>query len=408
MVISFQTALRNGFFGHASLELEEAREAYEEGGSAKLARFISRMQQRLPGQHYLTDARGRDLATGEDRSSLLATASPEAARPGPLRRPSAIVAVSPDGKYCWIVQMAPPPFDIRSYLPYYLLILGAVALVCWLLAVNIASPLRVLARTVDRFGGGDLTARVNSSRKDEIGELGRAFDRMAERIGTLLTAERRLLQDVSHELRTPLARLSFAAEMVRTAEDRDAAIDRLKKEIRRLTDLVGTLIEVTRAEGDPEAPSLGRLRLDDLLMEVVEDCRLEADSSGCSIHLHATTPLTIMGDRELLRRAIENVLRNSIRYAPEQSAIEVQLEATPAAASISVRDCGPGVPPEDLAKIFRPFFRVDNSRDSSTGGLGLGLAIAARAIGVHHGNIRAENVSPGMRIFIELPVGAES
>jgi two-component system sensor histidine kinase CpxA len=143
-------------------------------------------------------------------------------------------------------------------------------------------------------------------------------------------------------------------------------------------------------------------------MEVVEDCRLEADSSGCSIHLHATTPLTIMGDRELLRRAIENVLRNSIRYAPEQSAIEVQLEATPAAASISVRDCGPGVPPEDLAKIFRPFFRVDNSRDSSTGGLGLGLAIAARAIGVHHGNIRAENVSPGMRIFIELPVGAES
>jgi signal transduction histidine kinase len=408
MVISYQTALRNGFFGHASLELDEAREAYEEGGQAKLARFVSRMEQRFPGHHYLTDARGRDLATGEDRSSILAVASPGAAPPGPFRRPSAIVSVSSDGKYRWIVQMAPPPFDIRSYLPYYLLILGAVALVCWLLAVNIASPLRVLARTVDRFGAGDLTARVNSNRKDEIGELGRVFDRMAERIGTLLTAERRLLQDVSHELRTPLARLTFAAELARTADDRDGAIDRLKKEIRRLADLVGTLIEVTRAEGDSDAPSLNRLRLDDLLIEVVDDCRLEADSRGCSIDLHGATPLTIIGDRELLRRAIENVLRNSIRYAPQQSAVEVLLEATAAAANISVRDCGPGVPPEDLPKIFRPFFRVDESRDSSTGGLGLGLAIAARAIGVHHGNIRAENAKPGMRILIELPVGAVS
>src|ERR1019366_4721238 len=109
-----------------------------------------------------------------------------------------------------------------------------------------------------------LSARVNSNRKDELGELGRAFDRMAERIATLLTAERRLLQDISHELRTPLARLSFATELIRTAADREAAVNRLKKEIHRLADLVSALLEVTRSEGDPTAASLQRLRLDEL------------------------------------------------------------------------------------------------------------------------------------------------
>ena len=156
---------------------------------------------------------------------------------------------APDGKHRFLV-VYENYFDLSQYLPYYLLILAAVALLCWILATNLASPLRGLARVVDRFGAGDLSVRVNSSRKDEIGEVGRAFDRMAERIGTLLTAERRLLH-ISHELRSPLARLSFAAELARTADDRDAAIARMNKEIARLTDLVGGLIQVTRAEGDP-------------------------------------------------------------------------------------------------------------------------------------------------------------
>ncbi len=145
-----------------------------------------------------------------------------------------MVTPSPDNRYR-LITVVDPPIGIRSLLPYYFLILVAVALVCWILALNIATPLRDLARAVERSAAATGRA-LKSRRKDEIGELSRSFDRMAERIGTLVTAERRLLQDVSHELRSPLARLSFAAELTRTAPDRDAAVERLKKEIDRLTD----------------------------------------------------------------------------------------------------------------------------------------------------------------------------
>jgi signal transduction histidine kinase len=407
-VVSFQASHRTGQFGQIqSMELEQAREAYEAGGPLKLRAFIDRLERYLRGNHYLTDARGRDLVTGQDRSPLLAAAVPEGARPQRMGGPMIVMAKSQDGLYRWIVEMKPPPVDLGNYLPYYALILGAVALVCWLLALNIVSPLRALARTVDRFGSGDLGARVNSLRKDEIGELSRTFDRMAERMGTLLAAERRLLQDVSHELRSPLARLSFAAELIRTAEDREAAVARLKKEIRRLTDLVGALLQVTRAEGDPAANSPQALRLNELLDEVVEDCRVEAEAQGCKIAFANSPPMNVCGDRELLRRAIENVVRNSIRYSPPSTEVKVLLERQSDTARISVRDHGPGVPEEAITKIFQPFFRVDDSRDSSTGGAGLGLTIAKRAVNVHHGDMWARNAQPGLQVCIELPLTAD-
>lgn len=406
-VVSFQSAGRGGAGGRRQfLELDEAREAYESGGATKLAAFIERLNRYMPGRHYLTDGRGKDLLTGEDRSDLLVKARTNPPIPRYVGgRAFTLAATSGDGLYHWII-VFDAPVDLTSYLPYYLLILLAVALICWALAVNIAGPLRGLARTVDRFGSGDLSVRVNSTRRDEIGELSRAFDRMAERIGTLLTAERRLLQDISHELRSPLARLSFAAELARTAEDREAAVARLKKEIQRLTDLVGALIQVTRAEGDPSSNNPESVRLDEILGEVVEDCRVEAEARGCRIALGGAPELNMRGDRELLRRAIENVVRNSIHYAPGGSAVDVKLSSTKDSARICVRDYGPGVPEDALPKIFQPFFRVDDSRESSSGGVGLGLAIARRAIGLHHGRLWAQNALPGLMVWIELPLAA--
>jgi two-component system sensor histidine kinase CpxA len=406
--VSIYVSMRN--FQHGSfvprfnaLLMEEAIEAWQTGGQPALAAHMQRVARQIPGGHYLTDPAGKDLATGEDRSRLLAMARPDTGPPKRFANRQVVMYPSPDGKYRFLV-VYENFFDLSQYLPYYLLILAAVALLCWILATNLASPLRGLARVVDRFGAGDLSVRVNSSRKDEIGEVGRAFDRMAERIGTLLTAERRLLQDISHELRSPLARLSFAAELARTADDRDAAIARMNKEIARLTDLVGGLIQVTRAEGDPAANSSESLRLDQLLGEVIEDCQVEADARGCRIAFAGSRELTMHADREVLRRAIENVVRNAIRYTPTSTSVDVQLDATDDTARIAVRDYGPGVPPEALPKIFQPFFRVDDSRYTATGGVGLGLAIASRAIGLHHGKLWAENTTPGLRVWIELPL----
>lgn len=400
------TAARGAFITdiHA-WQAAEAQHAYESGGSPGLGAYLRNLHHFVKEHDYFTDARGKDLLTGEDRSELLKIARPPSERPRESNGHLVTVTPSTDNRFRFI-SLLPPPFNLQSLLPYYFLILVAIALVCWMLALNIARPLRDLARAVDRFGHGELDVRLNSRRRDEIGELSRSFDRMAERIGTLVTAERRLLQDVSHELRSPLARLSFAAELTRTAPDRGAAVARLKKEIDRLTDLVGTLVEVTRAEGDPSATCQEPLHLGDLLRSVVDDCRVDAEARGCSIGVSGELDRTLRGDRELLRRAVENVVRNAIRYTPRGSKVDVKMESTGQTVRISVRDSGPGVPEELLPKIFQPFFRVDDSRDSSTGGVGLGLAIAHRAISIHHGRLVAQNVNPGLSVCIELPLGA--
>ena len=372
-------------------------------GQKALAVYLESLESLYPGTHrLLLDTAGRDLLTGADRSQLWARAKSGRTRFVPTG-PILTARLSRDQHY--VLVFAPAYRNVfQPFRPYYLLLLGVIALLCWVIAFQLASPLKQLAETVRRFGAGDLAARANSKRRDEIGDVARAFDEMAKRIETLLTAERRLLQDISHELRSPLARLSFAVELARTSPDREGAVARVNKEIRRLTDLVESLLEVTRAEGDPSARSLDRVALTDLLGDLVENCSLEANARSCRVLLTGTTPLILRADRELLRRALENILRNAIRHAPAGSNIEIVLNGTAANASVSVRDYGPGIPPEALTSIFKPFFRVDTSRDTSTGGVGLGLAIAQRAIHVHHGRVWAENAEPGLRVCVDLPL----
>ncbi len=393
------------FGGMSALQLVEATEAYQSGGARQLAAYLQKLDTFLHGRHFFTDVEGKDLITGEDHSALLAKVHSSWGTPHHVRDELITARRSADGRYRLII-VSPEPLDLTGSFPYYLLVLAAIAILCWLLAVNIANPLRSLSGTVDRFGRGELSLRVNSRRRDEIGDLARSFDQMAGRIQTLLTAERQLLQDISHELRSPLARLSFAAELTKTADDRNAAAARLRKDIDRLTGMVGSLLQVTRLEGDPSSRNPADVPLSPLLQELVDDCRVEAEARGCRLVLEASPTLSVQGDRELLRRAIENILRNAIRYAPEATPIEIKLEAAGDAALIAIRDYGPGVPEELLPKIFTPFFRVDVSRDNATGGAGLGLAIAQRAVSVHHGRVRAQNVTPGLLVSIELPLKA--
>ncbi len=406
--IQFRAAGRRGpFEGMHALELDQARQAYLGGGSAALAVYLDKLRGYFGVDHYLLDAHGRDLVSGADRSPLLrARRSEMDGPPEPVNGQMVVVRPSDDGQFNLIVIAPPPPVPMSNLVPYYLLVFAAVGVLSWMLAAYIASPLRSLAGAVDRFGRGDLSARAHFRRRDEIGNLARSFNAMAERIETLLTAERRLLQDISHELRSPLARLSFAVELARTAADREAAIERMKKEVERLTKLVGALLEVTRAEGDALSRRLEDVRLDQVAADTIEDCRLEAEVHGCRILFHGSASTVVRGDPELLRRAVENVLRNAIRYAPDNSAVEVSLERRGSGVDLAIRDYGPGVPDDLLPKIFDPFFRVDDSRDSATGGVGLGLAIASRAVRLHHGELVAENVHPGLLVTMRLPVEA--
>jgi signal transduction histidine kinase len=275
---------------------------------------------------------------------------------------------------------------------------------CYLLAVHLASPLRALRKVVERFGRGELGARSELSRKDEIGELAKSFNLMAGQITTLLSAERRLLQDVSHELRSPLARLGFAVELAKTSTDREMALGRIRQEADRLALLVDELLELTRAEGDPAARALEEVDLTELLNEVVSSCALDAEMQGCRLEPTIDSTATLSGDFELLRRACDNVLRNAIRHAPKGTLVAIRVRAQDRRATISIRDFGPGVPADSLPEIFKPFYRVETDRGRASGGVGLGLAIASRAVELHHGKITAKNANPGLLVEIELPM----
>ena len=384
----------------------QAIAAYQAGGANGLSSYLHELNRPGAVQFYMCDSRGRDLERGADLSALVQE-TVGSHRPYFKNRNAITMGLSSeDGRYIWLVSSPAPSFVL--FAPFYVLLLVTVAVLFWLITANIARPLRHLAQVVDRFGQGELKARSSAKSKDEIGNLSRSFNAMAERIQTLLTTERQLLQDVSHELRSPLARLTFEAELVRKTADRDVAASRLRHEIDRLSELVVTLIDMARAEGEPGTIEMEYLSLNDLVLTTAEDCEIEARDRHCKFIVIAPEVFCLEGNAELLRRAFENVLRNAIRYAPVDTTVEVKLVREGDLAVISVRDWGSGIPVEVAERIFDPFFRTDASRNENTGGLGLGLAIARRAVRVHRGDITAANVSPGALLRIVLPLDSNA
>jgi signal transduction histidine kinase len=379
-----------------------ALDAYQRGGSRQLQSYLKLLQEylQLNAAYHLVDNQGRDLLTGSEMASLLDEARTIHRLLAPFRERLVIATPLPDRRFTFLL-VTQPPVKFKDFLPYYLLIVLVVGILCYLLAMHLITPLKGLARTVENFGRGDLASRFQSMRKDEIGDLGHAYNEMADRIQLLLQAQRRLLQDVSHELRSPLARMGFAFELIKSPETREQGLDQVRQELDRLISLISALLQISRGEMDFSQLNLGEVSLGGLLQEIVSRCSIEADVRQCRISRNGADVI-VLGDREVLDHAIENVLRNAIHYSPPESVIEITLNSGDRIATITVRDYGPGIPEQFLEPIFKPFYRLDSSH--SGGSVGLGLSIAQRALILHKGRIYASNAFPGLQVVMEIPL----
>jgi len=269
--------------------------------------------------------------------------------------------------------------------------------VCVLLARHFASPLERLSVAANAVADGRLDTRAGprlAARRDEIGALARDFDRMAARIEALVAAERRTLADASHELRSPLARLNVALTLARRQPQSDQYLDRIEREAERLDRMISELLTLARIDSGAESAG-EQFDLAALVEEIVADGDFEAHANGRRVRLLYDGACEVNGNRELLRSAIENVVRNAVRHTA--TAVDVELRCDAEHARLCVRDDGPGLDPEVLAEIFRPFHRLDAQ------GTGLGLAIADRIIRLHHGTIAATNSGGGLVVVIDLP-----
>lgn len=332
---------------------------------------------------------------------------------------AAKMAQGPSGRrYIFVAQMPRGPLGAfkpatATTLARWLLAVLISGLICYLLTRYLTRPiLRLRAAAMD-ISAGNLAARAApqmEKRRDEIGTLVRDFNHMAERIESLVTSQRQLISDISHELRSPLARLNVALGLLqqKAPAGSETQLDRIEREAERLNELIGRLLSLARIEAASNLPGQGEVDLRQLVSEVAADAAFEAQEKNCKVAT-SVEDCKVYGEVDLLRSAIENVVRNAIRYTRQGSDVDISLHCRANAksgryAEVMVRDFGPGVPREELENIFRPFYRVANARERDTGGTGLGLAITRRVVQLHRGEVRATLPDGGgLAVHILLP-----
>jgi signal transduction histidine kinase len=405
---------------------QNAADIFERQGPAAAANYIQRLNLAGRMQAELLDERGQPLVgkpSGE--AARVAAHVVETGRPEFQMKPriaySAQLSTGPSGRRYVLVTEIPragPFYAFRAttftqVLRWVLAILISGA-ICYLLTRYLTRPILRLRSATRELAAGNLGARAGGDmekRRDELGQLVRDFNQMADRIEILLESERQLIRDISHELRSPLARLNVALGLARQRAGADAApqLDRIEREAERLNELIGRLLTLARLEGSAAPPEQAPISLSELVREVAEDAGFEAESRHCSVQVNAAEDCTTVGSPDLLRSAVENVVRNAVRYTAEGTQVQIDLacvgEDGNRWAAIRVRDHGPGLPESELNNVFRPFYRVANARERETGGTGLGLAITERAVRLHGGTIQASN-APGGGLVVEMRLPA--
>jgi two-component system sensor histidine kinase CpxA len=408
---------RRGALGEAlNLYAESAVQVYDSEGPQAFEQFVKRSLKEAGTEIELFDGDGKSL-TSPTRAEASSVATEIKQTQQHISHVTAVgrmtwgrPVVAPSGRVFIFVTRLRQPYVFRGLPPWGIgLSILAAGVISYLLALYLTSPVKKLKSVVQSFAEGNLDVRVApqlGSRHDELADLGREFDHMAERIAALISSQKRLLADISHELRSPLARLTVALELARknTAGKGIAALDRIEMESERVNTLVGQLLALTRLESGAERVPPETVALEDVVQQVIDDANYEAKPLRKEVRVLELAQCVVRGSSELLRSGIENVVRNAIRYTAEGTAVEVALTTRLDTAVVTVRDHGPGVPDSELQHIFEPFYRVGEARERSSGGVGLGLSIADRTIKLHGGSIRAENVNGGLLITIEIPL----
>ena len=407
-----------------SLVGQAAVDILEREDISSLERYISTMEQSALIIFFLFDSTGNEV-TGKKRPADIDSLAALAEKSGKLElvlsgrdNLAAQSLESRSGRryIAAAVFTQPPGNDLQGPPPFSLLRLVVVLIVsggiCYWLAQYIAAPIVKLSNAVRQFAGGDLSVRVSSSigdRKDEISTLASAFDRMAVRIESLLTSQRNLLRDVSHELRSPLARLNVALELCRKrcSPEVGKSLDRITRESDKLNELIGQILTFNLFESGMSSMEKSKVDLTKLIMEIADNADFEAKSMNRAVKVVTSDACTILGNEELLRRAIENVVRNAVLYTGENSAVEISLkkiiiENVPY-VSIAVRDHGPGVSEDEIMHLFKPFYRIDNNHVGQPDGAGIGLAITEAAVRFHGGSVKASNAPDG-GLLVEITI----
>jgi two-component system, OmpR family, sensor histidine kinase CpxA len=407
--------LRSSLYAGLQAEAATAVAAFESGGCGALGANVRGRQE----ETTLGDAAGGNLcASGE----IPATVDRQSA-------PAGITGSQVGSRYIWTVPVIAA--SGRQYLvrfgvphapeeriwyrdllhfafPQLPVAIAVGGITTFVLVLIFTRPVIRLRQAARELAQGNLGARVRVTgppspvfRGDEFQALVDDFNHMADRLESLVAAQKLLLRDVSHELRSPLARLSVALELARedASEEMTAHLDRIERETARLNQLIGQLLTLSSMEAAEETEDYGRVSLKQLLEEVIPDAEYEARQRQSSVVLYADGDVAVRGKRELLYRAIENVVRNAIRYTEPGTEVEIRLAASQEGANriatLEINDHGPGIPEEEIDSIFRPFYRVDHARSPHTGGFGVGLAIAERSVKLHHGEVRAFNRKEG-------------
>jgi two-component system sensor histidine kinase CpxA len=406
--------------------LNEAVSEYEQGGEQQVRQYLETVQAQQHVRAYIFDEKGNEIShrAPPDWADRVAKGGPRNPHDGfiipvqPVLRES---RASSDGQHRYTLVLGLPPgprvfFGPRGMpVPGLIIAVLSSGLVCYFLAWYMTKPVSRLRAATQQLAAGDLTARAGdpkSKRRDEIAGLVRDFDTMAGRLETLVKAQSRLLNDISHELRSPLARLNVALGLVRQRSGPESAamLERIELEAGRLNELIGRLLTLARLEdGEQHAPATP-VSLDEVVLNVAEDAEFEAQARRCHVRSEiAAGSWEVRGDTSLLHSAVENVVRNAIRYTREGTTVEIHLEKAEntggAEAVVRVTDCGDGVPTDALEKLFQPFYRLDDARGRQTGGVGLGLAITERAVRFHGGRVSATNrAEGGLMVEIHLPL----